>query len=152
MHAMTFYRSPLSLKKKFGREKDETDSFRVESWLEYHGEALKKRCHLLSYKLLNHLLTTVAIDDFFEKASRISGRIFLVGIPSDRFFLNDEILETYRILKKNKKEVFFSEITSVHGHDAFLIEYERLHELLEDVFQVHSNLKKIENYEYTAVG
>lgn len=152
IHAMTFYRSPQSLKAKFGRKKNNKDVFLVEDWLFHHGVLLKNRFHLLSYKLMNHLLQTMGIKDFYSKASQIEGKILLVGINSDGFFLNSEIKQTWHLLKNLKDDVFYAEIDSIHGHDAFLIEYEPLESILKNIFRIKSEHIKEENYEYTTVG
>lgn len=139
VHAMTFYRTPASFKEKFNRSKNFSKNlFNVESWLLHHGERLEARFHLLSYKLMNHLLMTAIIEtdemDFLALASNIIGNIYLIGIDSDGFYLNDEIKETYSILKSKKDNVHFAEINSIHGHDAFLIEYKQLAQILDPIF------------------
>jgi homoserine O-acetyltransferase len=54
------------------------------------------------------------------------------------FFTAKENVETYEELKKFKDNVFYSEIDSVHGHDAFLIEYKQLDHLLADIFKAET--------------
>lgn len=138
IHAMTFYRTPQSFKQKFNRSLSETvPIYNVESWLLHHGKTLDKRFRLQSYKLMNHLLMTTGYeteDMFFTLASKIEGSIYLVGIDSDGFYLNEEIVETYTSLKSIKSNVHFAEIKSIHGHDAFLIEFEQLAGILNPIF------------------
>lgn len=138
VHAMTFYRTPQSFKQKFNRSLNEmAPIYNVESWLRHHGESLNKRFHLQAYKLMNHLLMTTGFksdDEFFNLASKIEGSIHLVGIDSDGFYLNEEIVETYTSLKSIKSNVHFAEIKSIHGHDAFLIEFEQLAGILNPIF------------------
>ena len=117
VHAMTFYRTPQSFKQKFNRSMSETvPIYNVESWLLYHGESLDKRFQLQAYKLMNHLLMTVNIEtketDFVNFASKIEGNIHLIGIDSDGFYLNDEIKETYSLIKSVKNNVNFAKINS----------------------------------------
>ncbi len=147
VHAMTFYRTPQSFKQKFNRDfKTDEDIFSVESWLLYHGATLEKRFQLQAYKLMNHLLTTANIEtneaNFNTLASKIEGNIHLVGIDSDGFYLNEEIKETYFALKPIKNNVHIAEINSIHGHDAFLIEYEQLAGILNPIFNSEKTTKK----------
>jgi homoserine O-acetyltransferase len=52
------------------------------------------------------------------------------------FFTAAENKETYERLKHIKSDIYYDEIDSIHGHDAFLIEYEQLSVLLKNIFQV----------------
>jgi homoserine O-acetyltransferase len=154
MHAMTFYRTPASFSEKFRRKKNEENAqFEVANWLSYHGRKLEERYELASYKLMNHLLTTIDISGGREKpsaaAKAISGNIHLVGIDSDLFFLPQEIRETYRELSEEKKNIQYHEIKSIHGHDAFLIEYEQLSQILTPIFK--QNVTHNEENKYSPV-
>ena len=153
IHAMTFYRTPQSFKKKFNRSLSENSTiYNVESWMLHHGKTLENRFQLQAYKLMNHLLMTAICEtegEFLELASKIEGDIYLVGIDSDGFYLKEEIKETYTLLKPLKNNVHFAEINSIHGHDAFLIEYEQLAEILNPIFN-SEKFTKTKNYEHTS--
>ena len=138
-HAMLLYRSPQSLKQKFGREKNETKSlFQIESWLQHHGVKLQNRFQLSAYKLMNYLIKTIDITrdrtDFLTIAKEIKSNIHIISVNSDYFFTADEDRETYNMLKTIKQNVFYDEIKSIHGHDAFLIEYDQLNTFLNPLF------------------
>ena len=47
-------------------------------------------------------------------------------MDSDLFFTAEENRETHKQLALTHPNVTYNEINSVHGHDAFLIEYEQL--------------------------
>ncbi len=139
LHAMLLYRTPQSLKEKFNRGKQENQElYQIESWLLHHGEKLENRFALESYKLMNHLLKTIGEDtncgQFITFAKQTTANIHLVAVDSDYFFTSDENRETYEILKRVNSNVFYHEIQSLHGHDAFLIEFEQLNTILKDVF------------------
>lgn len=143
IHAMLCYRSPESFKEKFQRTINENLSiFNIESWLLHHGEKLQKRYQLASYKLMNQLLKTIDITrnraDFKTLMSKTNANIHIIGINSDLFFTPKENQETFQELKKFKENVFYSEINSIHGHDAFLIEYKQLDHLLADIFKAET--------------
>ena len=144
MHAMLCYRSPLSFQKKFARSKD-SEIFNVESWLLHHGKKLQQRFSLQSYKMMNHLLSTIDITrsgelKFEDIVSKIKGNIFIVSVDSDLFFTDYQNRETFYKACRIKDNIFFKTIKSVHGHDAFLIEFDQLNELLSNVFLHKYNL------------
>ena len=139
IHAMLCYRTPESFSSKFKRTtNEELDIYNIESWLAHHGNKLQKRFQLSAYKMMNHLLKTIDItrgrDSFAAVASTIEAHIHIIGIDSDLFFTANENRATYEELKKYKENVSYQEIVSIHGHDAFLIEYQQLHNLLAAIF------------------
>lgn len=144
-HAMLLYRTPQSLQQRFDRENPD-GTFAVERWLNKHGRNLEERFTLASYRLMNQLLKTVDIAkerSFEVVAKNITAAIHLVAVDTDLLFTADETRRTFEILRQNGNEVYYSEIKSVHGHDAFLIEWEQLAEILAPVFQegYHSMIK-----------
>lgn len=157
IHAMTFYRTPQSFRQKFNRSQNEASQlFNVESWLLHHGQKLEERFQLASYKLMNHLLATAnaetATSTFEDLASKIEGAIHLVGIDSDGFYTYEEIQKTYFQLKPLKNNVHLAQIESIHGHDAFLIEYEQLSKILKPIFNPEKNLLNEQHYEHAPIG
>jgi len=139
LHAMLFYRTPTSFKKKFDRSyNQEKDMYNVESWLLHHGKKLTERFALASYKQLNHILGHIDITkgrgDFKEVAGLIASNIHIISVDSDMFFTLAEDEETYEQLKQVKDNISHGVINSDHGHDAFLIEFDQLSELLKDIF------------------
>jgi len=139
LHAMLLYRTPQSINQRFQRNKIENASvFQIENWLVGHGIKLKNRFRLSAYKLMNHLLKTNDITrnrkDFLSVTKEIQANIHIIAVDTDYFFTADENRETYQQLQKIKKNVFYSEINSVHGHDAFLMEFEQLSQILNPIF------------------
>ena len=148
IHAMNLYRTPESYRIKFNRNRNSsTNTTEVESWLLHHGNKLQKRFSVNSYKLVNHLLGTIDITrgrgSFLEVASAIQSNIYMIGINSDMFFTAKENIESFLSLSKVKSNVHYGEIQSIHGHDAFLIEYEQLEVLLQHIFKSKKLAKAI---------
>ena len=147
LHAMLLYRTPESINQRFQRRKfDNSSVFQIENWLANHGIKLKNRFRLHAYKLMNHLLKTNDItrdrNDFLVVANAIQSNIHVVAVDTDYFFIPDENRKTHQILKSIKENVFYHEIKSIHGHDAFLIEFEQLAQILAPIF----NKQKKQNY------
>ncbi|WP_400076560.1 alpha/beta fold hydrolase [Winogradskyella sp. R77965] len=145
MHAMTLYRTPESLKQKFERTKKNDALFNIESWLNYHGDTLNNRFSLAAYKMMNQILRTIDITeesrDFLEVASKITSNIHIITINSDLFFKAEENWTTFVELKSVKENVNIHEIKSIHGHDAFLIEFDQLARFLKPVFSPKTKIK-----------
>jgi len=148
LHAMLLYRTPQSFKKKFNRKKQsDLNAFQIESWLINHGFKLQNRFKLNAYKLMNHLLKTIDIaketNDFITTASKITADIHIVSVDTDYFFIPDENRESFEILKTIKQNVYYHEIQSIHGHDAFLIEFKQLSHILEPIFNKQKQLQYV---------
>jgi len=140
IHAMTFYRSPKSLNKRFKRSFNESKGiYNVESWLDHHGKKLNERFSLKSYKMMNQLLRSANITrgevDFVKIASNINSEIHLICVDSDIFFLPEDDRKTFDLLSITKKDIFCHEINSIHGHDAFLIETKQISNIFTKIFK-----------------
>ena len=140
MHAMMCYRTPASYKAKFNRSlHKDLKIFNIESWLFHHGKKLQDRFQLSAYKMMNHLLRTIEAtnsENYLDNLSKIRAQIHIVAIDSDLFFLATENKETHKELSKTSVEVFYNEIKSIHGHDAFLIEFDQLDKILRPIFNM----------------
>lgn len=152
LHAMTFYRTPESLSDKFVRTKASPSVFNVESWLNHHGEKLSKRFQLSAYKMMNQILKTINVADdiseFKDLIRNIEGDIHIITINSDLFFKPDENWNAFVELKSVKKNVTIGEIKSIHGHDAFLIEYQQLSKLLAPIFKQKQSIDDTSQFNY----
>lgn len=134
IHAMLCYRTPESLNDRF-QTKYNTEKQRLESedWLIYHGEALNERFSLKSYRLMNHLLMNLSADE--QHLKNIQAEIHLISVDTDLFFPPSEIQMCCKRLKEEKQNVFYHEIQSIHGHDAFLMEYEQLNNIIKSILK-----------------
>ena len=139
IHAMLTYRTPQSFDSRFGRTLNkEQNIFNIESWLIYHGEKLEKRFQLKAYVMMNHLLSSINIERdggiALNIIKAIKSKIHLIAIDSDLFFTPFEDQKTFKLCKKEKKNIYYHEIKSLHGHDAFLIESESMKKILSKIF------------------
>ncbi len=134
VHAMLCYRTPQSLNDRFqniyNQDKQKLES---EDWLSYHGKSLAERFSLKSYKLMNHLLMNINADE--KSLNKINARMHMISVDTDLFFPASEIRMCFEKLKNEKKDVFYHEIKSIHGHDAFLMEYEQLNNIIKNIFE-----------------
>ncbi|WP_185208664.1 alpha/beta fold hydrolase [Chryseobacterium sp. C3] len=134
IHAMLCYRTPESLNSRFqNRYSEEKQRLESEDWLVYHGKALNERFSLKSYKLMNHLLMNINANE--EHLEKIQARMHMISVDTDLFFPASEIRKCSEKLKEKNKDVFYHEITSVHGHDAFLMEYKQLNTIIKNILK-----------------
>ncbi len=148
MHAMLCYRTPESFKERFKRStNEELQVFNVESWLMHHGKKLQERFQLSAYKLMNQLLKTIDVmrdgEQNFIDLQNSDTNIHIIGVDSDLFFTAKENKETFRRLAQANSNVTYGEVNSLHGHDAFLIEFRQMEQLLKPIFGKNGKAKRI---------
>ncbi|QOW10745.1 alpha/beta fold hydrolase [Kaistella flava (ex Peng et al. 2021)] len=132
VHAMLCYRTPASLNERFKNEiHPEKQILNSHDWLNFHGEKLNGRFSLEAYRLMNHLLMTINTDE--KQLNKIEANIHLIGVDSDLFFPAFEMHRCRDSLMPIKSNTFYHEIKSIHGHDAFLMEYEQLNQILNNI-------------------
>lgn len=132
IHAMLCYRTPQSLNDRFQNQHNQ-DKQRLESedWLIYHGNALNERFSLKAYKLMNHLLMNINADE--TALENIQARMHMISVDTDLFFPASEIRMCFENLKEKNKDISYHEIQSIHGHDAFLMEYQQLNNIIKNI-------------------
>jgi homoserine acetyltransferase len=90
------------------------------------------------------LLSSINIERHGRKAieliQQIEGEIHLIAVDSDLFFTPIEDQKTYEMIKPVKPSIYYHELKSIHGHDAFLIENESVSSILKPLFP-NSNSK-----------
>lgn len=138
MHAMLCYRSPESFKTKFNRSiNEDLNIFNIESWMLHHGKKLQERFQLSAYKLMNHLLKSIEVTNsinWTRELNKIQANIHIISVDSDLFFTANENKETYNEMSKCNSRISYHEIKSIHGHDAFLIEFDQLEKIIKPIF------------------
>jgi len=131
--AMITYRSYESFNKKFGRSKAYNNGlFDVESYLNYQGEKISKRFDANTYLYLSEAMDNHDVGigrGGIEKALQlIKCKTECVGISSDILYPANEQKKITDMIPN----ATYSEIDSIHGHDAFLIEFEQLDKIIRN--------------------
>lgn len=134
-HAMLLYRTPQSFNERFQNACDNSTNKRASlSWLEHHGNQLRNRYTLQAYRQMNRLLQRLEVKS--SELLSIQADIHLIGIDTDLLFPASDMRACYDFLKTKQKNVSYQEIRSPHGHDAFLMEYPQLIQLLKPLYSI----------------
>lgn len=142
MVAMLSYRSRASFEARFGRAPQDGQAgiFAVESYLRYQGRKLVDRFDANSYVHLTKQMDTHDVGrgrgSHKEALDAIDQPALVLGIDSDILYPLEEQEELVRHIRNSDLEI----IESVHGHDAFLIEFEQLSELLKRWLEDHPDV------------
>jgi homoserine O-acetyltransferase len=129
MVGMLSYRTPESLERRFGRTRSATDGFQVNEWLDAHGERLVSRFDATSY---GALIDAMDVHDVGRGRGGIAAalepvadRLTGVGIPGDLLYPAECVREW-----ASAANATYIDLPSVHGHDAFLLEADRVSQIL----------------------
>lgn len=117
-----FFRSPESFGLTQGRRPSPTDPsrFAMETYLEHQGERLLERFDANSYISISKAMDRFDLSP--TDLEQIAVPILSIGISSDFLYLPAEAREIAETVQQGE----YWELTSPHGHDAFLLETERL--------------------------
>lgn len=109
--------------------------FKASSYQRYQGEKLRRRFEPWSYYSLTMAMDSHNVGrgrgDIAKVLSHIEANTYVVGIDRDVLFPFSE--QAY--LSDNIKNAQLFQISSLFGHDAFLIEYDQLNKILNPIFR-----------------
>ena len=148
------YKSEQTWNERFGRQAQLTGDpfnwdgqFAIESYLAYQGEKLERRFDANSYLYLLRAMDLhnigrgySAVGSWEEALARVQAKVLLVGINSDLLYPPYQQHELVCGLRRLGKDVSYYELDSPYGHDAFLIEYEKIG---REVSNFLNNLNKV---------
>src|SRR5512133_2326997 len=132
MMAMLSYRSQPSFEMRFGRRPQTEDLYAIESYLRYQGQQLVDRFDPATYVTLTRAMDTHDVSrgrgDFDDVLRGRRQPTLVVSIDSDVLYWPWEQREVARLVPGARLAV----LDSPHGHDAFLIDVDRLSDMVAD--------------------
>jgi homoserine dehydrogenase/pimeloyl-ACP methyl ester carboxylesterase len=132
MMAMLTYRSAPSFEERFGRRPQTDELFAVESYLRFQGQQLVDRFDPATYVTLTRAMDTHDVTrgrgDLDEVLRSLRLPTLVVSIDSDVLYWPAEQREVAKLVPGARLAV----LDSPHGHDAFLIDVDRLSALVAD--------------------
>ncbi|MGA0804787.1 MAG: homoserine O-acetyltransferase MetX [Ilumatobacteraceae bacterium] len=136
MVAQVTFRSDNVFTDRFGRDLADMDAenngiglwdkFEVERYLDHHGDRLIRRFDANSYLLIGKAMDLHDVArgrGGLDKAmARITAPTLALGISSDILYPAYQQRQICELVSRNGVRANYAEITSPHGHDAFLID------------------------------
>lgn len=143
MVAHITYLSEEGMQNKFGREHTSRkklfsfqEKFQVESYLDHQGEKFMQRFDANSYLYLSKAMDlfdlTRGFRDLDATIKRIQAKTLYIYFSSDWLFPEYQSINLIDSFQKNKKYILSYKIESKAGHDAFLIEYDKLSPIMQN--------------------
>jgi homoserine O-acetyltransferase len=138
------YLSDEAMHRKFGRnlirenglEFGFEEEFQVQSYLRYQGDSFVQRFDANSYlyitKAMDYFDLTRPSGSLKKELSRAKAKFLVISFTSDWLYPTYQSREIVTALRQNNAYVTFAEITTPHGHDAFLLESRQLTSLISN--------------------
>ncbi|MFZ5515522.1 MAG: homoserine O-acetyltransferase MetX [Candidatus Zhuqueibacterota bacterium] len=134
------YRSEREFAVRFGRSVcdeqfyDINGRFEVEDYLEHQGQKLARWFDANTYLYLSKAMDFhdlgFGFKSYEEGVRRIRSKLLIIGIDSDLLFPVHQQKEIVRILRYANPDIYYEEVESLYGHDAFLVEKEQVSTLV----------------------
>jgi homoserine O-acetyltransferase len=141
--------SDESMRQKFGRRlrNDRNNNgegygyrfdpeFEVETYLTYRGQSFTRRFDANSFlylsKAMDYFDLSYGLPSLADAFRKTTAKFLVVSYTSDWLYPSWQSKELVRALLQNDIDATYVEIDSNYGHDAFLLEVDRLAELTRD--------------------
>ncbi|MGM0508994.1 MAG: homoserine O-acetyltransferase MetX [Fusobacteriota bacterium] len=144
MVAHITYLSDEGMQIKFGREHSDISeyfefdkTFEVENYLDHQGYKFIKRFDANSYLFLSKAMDLFNISRDFDSlkdaiANIQSKKTLVISFTSDWLFPPYQSKKITKLLDELNKPFEYHEISSHHGHDSFLIEYDKINPIISN--------------------
>jgi homoserine O-acetyltransferase len=120
---------------------DKLDDFRAASYQRYQGEKLANRFNAFTYWLLTKLMDSHHVGrgrgGALEALSKIKANVLVIGIDSDLLFP----LAEQKFLAESIPHAQLKVLSSIHGHDGFLIEFDQFKKTIAHFLQKEEEIK-----------
>ncbi|HET7426958.1 MAG TPA: homoserine O-acetyltransferase [Gemmatimonadales bacterium] len=134
--AMITYRTAREFDERFSRTSSRmADRFDVDHYLRRQGEKLVARFDAASYVSLMRTMDLHDVGDLRAAAEATAARVSTVigvGVDSDILYFPSEVRAWVEAYRGAGVDARYREITSVAGHDAFLIEWDQVEAILRE--------------------
>ncbi len=153
------YLSDETLRVKFGRRLQESQKlsfslkpeFQVESYIHHKGETFTKRFDANSYLYISKAIDYFDISNGYgslEAAFKdTKSRFLVISFSSDWLYPPPDSEELVSALRAANKEVIYYEVSSTYGHDAFLVEGEKMRYIVSYYLDHARDKGKLESYQ-----
>jgi homoserine O-acetyltransferase len=135
--AMTTYRSETDFEERFGRELEDDGRPRVVSYLDHQGRKLVERFDPDTYRVLvgamdRHDIGRArgGIEDALRGLASGATRLTGLGIAGDILYGPAQVRALVAAAERAGLTASYREVSSTKGHDAFLVEWPQLTEIL----------------------
>lgn len=114
---------------------DKIDGFRAASYQQYQGEKLVNRFNAFSYWRLSKMMDSHNVgrgrSSVKNALSQVKARTLVIGIDTDILFPTTE----QKFIAEHVPSAQYREVTSLYGHDGFLVEFDQLDTILKTFYQ-----------------
>ena len=144
MIAHITYLSNRIMWEKFGRRTKENENllenvnarYEVERYLDYQGEKFSNRFDANSYIYLSRMMDLYDIKSnstsLEDSLQNLNTNCCLISFISDWLFPTECSTEIAETLQEIHKKVELHTVESTYGHDAFLVQYEKLTQIVQN--------------------
>lgn len=122
---------------------DKLEHFKATSYQQYQGEKLQKRFNAYAYWTLSKAMDSHNVGrgrtSIKDALAQVKARTLVIGVDSDVLFPVAE----QQLLAKYIPDACYYEIQSLYGHDGFLIETDKITDIIHQIDYLGSKQKAV---------